>query len=228
LELTADCENPDGIFDWLYWRNRERGRVSAAAAQRSNAHDKKQENTMSRLAAYAISALFIATPSLALAQTARPVQEARTLQEARVEGRELTEIRIDVVKNALQLSPEQTKYWPAIEEAIRARAEMRRQRAENVAERLDDSQPDVDFVKVMQNHAAVLTERGTALRRLADAWQPLYPTLNNAQKQRMRILAVVVLHGVREDIEDRPDRIEARDLRGGAEIGAGSGEGGLR
>jgi hypothetical protein len=183
---------------------------------------------MSKLVAYAITALFVATPSLALAQTARPLQEARALQEARVEGRELTEIRIDVVKNALQLSPEQAKYWPAIEEAIRARAEMRRQRVENVAERLDDSQPDVDFVKVMQNHAAVLTERGTALRRLADAWQPLYPTLNNAQKQRMRILAVVVLHGVREDIEDRPDRIEARDLRGGAEIGAGSGEGGLR
>ena len=158
----------------------------------------------------------------------RPLQEARALQEARVESRDLTEIRIDVVKNALQLSPEQAKYWPAIEEAIRARAEMRRQRVENVAERLDDSQPDVDFVKVMKNHAAVLTERGTALRRLADAWQPLYPTLNNAQKQRMRILAVVVLHGVREDLEDRPGRIEAEDLRGGASIGAGSGEGGLR
>ncbi len=41
---------------------------------------------MSKLVAYAITALFIATPSLALAQTARPLQEARELQEARVRG----------------------------------------------------------------------------------------------------------------------------------------------
>ncbi len=140
----------------------------------------------------------------------------------------MTEIRIDVVKNALQLSPEQTKYWPAIEEAIRARAEMRRQRLENVAERMDEPQPDRDFVKIMQNHAAVLTERGTALRRLADAWQPLYSTLNDTQKRRMRILAVVVLHGAREDLEDRPSRMEARDARDvwGAATGPGSGESG--
>jgi hypothetical protein len=182
---------------------------------------------MSKFIAYAISALFIATPSLALAQTARPLQEARALQEARVESRELTEIRIDVVKNALQLSPEQAKYWPAIEEAIRARAEMRRQRVENVAERLEQAQPDVDFVKIMQNHAAVLTERGTALRRLADAWQPLYPTFNDSQKRRMRVLAAVVLHGVREDLEDRDNRIDAQDIRGAA-VGASSGESGSR
>ena len=177
---------------------------------------------MSKLIAYAITALFITAPSLAIAQTPRP------LQEAQAEGRELTEIRIDVVKNALQLSPEQTKYWPAIEEAIRARAEMRRQRLENVAERMDEAQPDRDFVKIMQNHAAVLTERGTALRRLADAWQPLNSTLNDTQKRRMRILAVVVLHGAREDLEDRPSRMEARDARDvwGAATGPGSGESG--
>jgi hypothetical protein len=176
---------------------------------------------MSRLVAYAITALFIATPSLAIAQTARPLQAAQT------EGREMTEVRIDVVRNALQLSPDQAKYWPAIEEAIRARAEMRRQRLENVAERMDDAQPDGDFVKLMQNHATALTERGTALRRLADAWQPLYPTLNDSQKRRMRVLAAVVLHGAREDLEDRDNRIDVQDLRGAA-VGASSGESGSR
>ena len=172
---------------------------------------------MSKLVAYAFTALFVAVPSLAIAQTSPPMQQAQA------EGRELTEIRIDVVKNALQLSPDQTKYWPAIEEAIRARAEMRRQRLENFSERMDEAQPDRNFVKIMQDHAAVLTERGTSLRRLADAWQPLYSTLNDAQKRRMRVLAVVVLHGMREGVENR---IEEEEARGSAAVGASTGESG--
>jgi hypothetical protein len=55
----------------------------------------KQEFVMLKLVAYAFTAVLIATPQLAIAQT-RPLLEART------EGKELTEIRIDVVKNALQ------------------------------------------------------------------------------------------------------------------------------
>jgi hypothetical protein len=168
----------------------------------------------------AFTAFLIAAPSFAVAQTARPFQEART------EGKEMTEIRIDVVKNALQLSPEQTQYWPAVEAAILARAETRRQRLENVAARMDESRPDRDFVRSLQKRADDLSERGAGLRKLADAWAPLYPTLNDAQKRRMRILAAVVLHGVREDMEDRQDRREAEDLWGAA-VGAGSGESGI-
>jgi hypothetical protein len=37
-------------------------------------------------------------------------------------------MRIDLVKAALQLTPDQQKYWPAIENAIRARAEDRKAR----------------------------------------------------------------------------------------------------
>jgi hypothetical protein len=182
---------------------------------------------MSKLIAYAFTALLAALPSLAIAQTAPPPSVSPSAQGARTEGRDLTEIRIDVVRNALQLSPEQAKYWPAIEEAIRSRAEMRRQRVENVAERMESTQPDRNFVQVLQSHAEALTERGASLRRLADAWQPLYPTLSEAQKRRMRVLAVLVLQGVREDIEERRDRLEAEGI-GSAAIGAGSGESGLR
>ena len=175
---------------------------------------------MSKLIAYAFTAVLFTVPSIAIAQTARPMLEART------EGKELTEIRIDVVKNALQLSQEQTQYWPAIEAAMLARANARRQRVENVAARVDDARPDRDFVTALRNRADDLSERGAGLRKLADAWQPLYPTLNDAQKRRMRILAAVVLHGVREDMEDRHDRMEADDIWGAA-TGAGSGESGI-
>lgn len=43
------------------------------------------------------------------------------------EARGLTDNRIQAVKNALQLTREQMKYRPAIEEAVRARADGRRQ-----------------------------------------------------------------------------------------------------
>jgi hypothetical protein len=46
-----------------------------------------------------------------------------------------------------------------------------------------------------------LEQRGTNLKRLADAWQPLYQTLNPDQKQRMRLLAMHVVREVRGAVE---------------------------
>jgi hypothetical protein len=39
------------------------------------------------------------------------------------------------------------------------------------------------------------------MKRLADAWQPLYQTLNPDQKQRMRLLAMHVVREVRGAVE---------------------------
>jgi LTXXQ motif family protein len=176
---------------------------------------------MSKLVVYAVTALLASVPSLAVAQTTMPM---RQMQGAQAEAKVLTDIRIDVVKNALQLTPEQQKYWPAIEESMRARADARRQRLENVAARMEDTQPDRDFVKVLQTRADNLSARGSELKKLADAWQPLYATLDDAQKRRMRVLAILVLHGVREGIESR---VEEEDMWGSAAVGASTGEGGF-
>src|SRR5689334_17741254 len=55
----------------------------------------------------------------------------------------LTDARVAIIKAALQLTPDQERYWPAIEEAIRARAKDRITRLEGVttgvAERADRS-----------------------------------------------------------------------------------------
>lgn len=175
---------------------------------------------MSRLITYAFAALLIAVPSLAIAQT------TPSMEEAQAEAKELTDSRIDVLKEALQLSPEQTKYWPAIEEAIRGRAEGRRERMRSFAARMREAQPDRNFVRILQNRAENLSERGAELKKLADAWQPLYATLSDTQKRRMRILAIVVLHGMRENMEARHNRMmmmEDDDMPG-AVTGPGAGE----
>ncbi|WP_441707398.1 Spy/CpxP family protein refolding chaperone [Hyphomicrobium sp. 2TAF46] len=193
---------------------------------------------MSRCIAYGFAALLTAVPSLAIAQTAQPMQPMPQMQGMqgmqpmqRMQGMQMgarddvTDNRIEIVKAALQLRPDQVQYWPAVEDAIRARAEGRRQRIENVVSRTEEGQFDRNFVQVLQNRADNLMARGTELKKLADAWQPLYSTLDDAQKRRMRVLGVLVLHRMREGIEARRSQME--DEGGGAMMGAGAGETGM-
>ena len=67
----------------------------------------------------------------------------------------LTDARIGIVKAVLQLTPEHAKYWPAVEEAIRARAQTRYQRIAAVAERLDQ-QRAVDPIELLRGRADAL------------------------------------------------------------------------
>jgi hypothetical protein len=48
-----------------------------------------------------------------------------------------------------------------------------------------------------------LAQRAADLQNLADAWQPLYQTLNPDQKRRMGYLAVFVLREMRNGVEQR-------------------------
>jgi chemotaxis regulatin CheY-phosphate phosphatase CheZ len=116
----------------------------------------------------------------------------------------LTDARIGMAKAMLQLTPEQAKYWPAIEQAMRARAEARYHRITELralAERA--GQRDLDPIDLMRGHADALAERAANLKKLTEAWQPLYQTLNPDQKQRMRLVATHVLGRVREAVESR-------------------------
>jgi hypothetical protein len=49
-----------------------------------------------------------------------------------------------------------------------------------------------------------LAAKAAALKKLADAWGPLYQSLNPDQKERMRLLAMRVLHQLRDGVDPRP------------------------
>ena len=123
----------------------------------------------------------------------------------------LTDLRIDLVKAALQLTPEQTKLWPPVENAIRARAEDRKARfakvAETMGKRVDESSADImanrDPIAFLQRRAEALAQRSVDLNKLAEAWQPLYKTLSPEQRQRMVALAVFVLRDMSDAVERR-------------------------
>jgi hypothetical protein len=115
------------------------------------------------------------------------------------------------------MTPDQEKYWPAIEEAIRQRAKDRIARLESittgVAERADRSPienlRDRDPIDFLNRRADALAQRAADLKKLAAAWQPLYQTLTPDQKRRMGFIAMVALSELRNRVEER--RMQAAD-----------------
>src|SRR3954454_4131126 len=105
-----------------------------------------------------------------------------------------TDTRIEVTKIALQLTPAQEKFWPALEDAIRARATARHQRVDKLAARIN-SDSEQNPLEVLRDRADALSQRGVTLKKLVDAWQPLSETLDTRQKLRMRFL---VMYSLRE------------------------------
>jgi len=153
----------------------------------------------------------------ALFVTASPLANAQTPSAAAPEqlsigaSNTLTDLRIDLVKAALQLTPEQQKYWPPIESAIRARAQNRQARlaqmVETTGKRVDENAVEVwrnrDAVAFLNRRADALAQRSADLKKLADAWQPLYRTLTPEQKQRMGALTLFVLRDMSDAVEQR-------------------------
>ena len=82
-----------------------------------------------------------------------------------------------------------------------------------VRERRERTQVPDDPAARLQRRAAGLTDRGAALKKVADAFDPLYKSLDDAQKRRFAVLERFMGAG-----EDR--RFDPRD-RGGYERGPG-------
>src|SRR5918995_476869 len=157
-----------------------------------------------------VAALFIVGVPVAHAQQATSgpsgMPESGRLNQA--EFKVLTDIRVGVIRAALQLSPDQEKLWPSVEEAIRARAETRYRRLAALRERMDQRR-DVDPVQLYRQRADVLADRAASLRKLAEAWQPLYQSLTPDQKTRLGIVTVHAIEGLRTAMENR--RMEMDD-----------------
>jgi LTXXQ motif family protein len=171
---------------------------------------------MLRALSAGITALAVITgssPGYAQSPSAGPESQRITAADLNA----LTDARIAVVKAALQLTPDQERYWPAIEEAIRSRAKARQTRLENAAARvaeLRDRNPieilrDRDPIQFLNRRSDALAQRAAELKKLAAAWQPLYQTLSPDQRRRLGFLAVYALRELRGAAEQR--RIEAAD-----------------
>ena len=125
--------------------------------------------------------------------------------------------RIAAMKAGLRLTPEQEKNWPAVETAIRDYAKQRIVRAEARASERDArraerqqakadksgeatkqqaSRPAPDLVDRLRQRADAMAERAAGMKKIADAADPLYKSLDDGQKRR---LAALVRMGGRLD-----------------------------
>ncbi|PSJ59392.1 Spy/CpxP family protein refolding chaperone [Pseudaminobacter soli (ex Li et al. 2025)] len=162
---------------------------------------KAMEITMLRTAIVGLTALMITAPTVAHSQTQAPAAGEETGQAGQsVDWKAITDARIEILKGALQLTPDQEKLWPAVESAIRARAEARRERIENL-QKMREDRPD--FFQILRNRAENMTARANGLKQLADAWEPLYKTLDDKQKARLRVMAMYAAHEIHGAIHER-------------------------
>jgi hypothetical protein len=170
---------------------------------------------MLKLTAAVATALFVTASPLAYAQTTTSAQDRPSAADLK----KLTDLRVDLVKAALQLTPDQAKLWPPVESAIRARAENRQARlakiVETVGKRADESRIEVlenrDPIAFMQRRAEALAQRSADLNKLAQAWEPLYKTLSPEQRKRMGGLALFVVHDMRDALDRRHLEAEEQD-----------------
>ena len=105
--------------------------------------------------------------------------------------RAFADARIAALHAGLQLRPEQEKNWGPFDQALHAAAKDRidRIQARQAARDGDQQAQAGDPVERLKRLADAMSKRGAALKAIADAGAPLYQSLDDAQKNRFRILA---------------------------------------
>ena len=150
---------------------------------------------MRKFAIAGVAALAIAGSTAVYAQHHRWFHEhIRMSPEDRAA---LADARIAAVHAGLKLNADQEKLWPPVESAVRDFAKMRIDRANaRMNARLDDSkdaqkqdsQNPRDPVSRLRERADNLVATAAALKKIADAADPLYKTLDDGQKRRLALL----------------------------------------
>jgi hypothetical protein len=93
--------------------------------------------------------------------------------------------RLAALHAGLGLTPDQERNWPAFDQAAHDLAKLRLDRLSAARDRAPQSDDPADR---MHQRAAAMTETGGALKKLADATDPLYKSLTDSQKRRFAIL----------------------------------------
>ena len=144
---------------------------------------------MNKFTIAAIAALAIAGSTVAYAQHHRWFHDhTRMSSEDRAA---FTDARIAAVKAGLKLNPDQEKLWPPVEAAIKDFAKLRLDRANARMNppKDDSSQPKPDDpVARLRDRAETMAATAGAMKKIADAADPLYKTLDDGQKRRLAVL----------------------------------------
>ena len=147
---------------------------------------------MKKFAIAGIAALAIAGSTAVYAQQHRPwfQEHMRHMRMSPEDRAAFTDARIAAVHAGLKLNADQEKLWPPVEAAVRDFAKMRidRANARMNALRNEDQQTPDDPVTRLRERADNMATSAVALKKIADAADPLYKTLDDGQKRRLAVL----------------------------------------
>ena len=137
-------------------------------------------------------AIVVGTAALAIAGTSLVYAQQRGGRDGMTQRgqfnaedlRAFGEARLAALKAGLLLTPEQEKNWPAFEQAARDYGKLRMERFAAMR----GGPASDDPVERLRQRATAMSEAGAALKKLADATDPLYKSLDENQKRRFAIL----------------------------------------
>jgi len=112
----------------------------------------------------------------------------------------MADAKIAAVHAGLKLSPDQEKMWPPVESAVRELVKVKLDRraareAAREAARANPEQPKPDPVARLRQRADAMMASASAMKKIADAADPLYKTLDDGQKRRLAMLTHHEHHG---------------------------------
>jgi len=147
---------------------------------------------MTKFTVAAVAALTIAGSTAVYAQY-RPWlhDHMRHMRMSPEDRAAFVDARIAAVHAGLKLTPDQEKLWPPVESAVQDFAKLRIDRAQARMRADDDSQEQQkvdDPVARLRERADNMAASAAALKKIADAADPLYRTLDDGQKRRLTIL----------------------------------------
>ena len=139
-------------------------------------------------------AIVAGTAALAIAGTSLVYAQQRSDRDGMMQQRRqfsaddlraFGEARLAALKAGLTLTPEQEKNWPAFEQAARDYGKVRMDRFAALRSGTTGDDP----VERLRQRATALSDTGAALKKLADATDPLYKSLDDNQKRGSRCSA---------------------------------------
>jgi hypothetical protein len=154
----------------------------------------------------ALAALTFAPAARAASdQTSQPAMER--MQHWAADHEALLDAKLAGLKAGLRLTPDQDKLWPPFETAVRDAARLHMDQMKSMMDRMQKMR---EMMRSMNNSEDMtgteaagqtispidrleamgqrMTERGAAIKKVADAAKPLYASLDDAQKRRFALL----------------------------------------
>ena len=120
-------------------------------------------------------------------------QRGQQSQQSVEDLQPFADARLAALRAGLSLTAEQEANWPAFETAARELQKLRIDRVRAATSQPRNAQrPGSDFVERMRTRASAMTDMGVALKKFADAADPLYKSLDDGQKRRFTVLGRVM------------------------------------